>query len=169
MTHWRVSYFEEEQNSGAFIVLFNKIPKAFIKDDLFLPLWDDRFVLLEVERLSHDGKNVVHVLFLIKRGDMPMAMKNKDRHFISKQKYKNTETECTQLGGGLLACIVFIQRCYYLLLPLKSDVTITVNHTLIYLTWITEVPMSQSSIKRTKVPRNWNTTPIPMCKHNIKL
>lgn len=79
--------------------MFNKIPKAFIKDDLFLPLWDDRFVLLEVERLSHDGKNVVHVLFLIKRGDMPMAMKNKDRHFISKQKYKNTETECTQLEG----------------------------------------------------------------------
>lgn len=78
--------------------MFNKIPKAFIKDDLFLPLWDDRFVLLEVERLSHDGKNVVHVLFLIKRGDMPMAMKNKDRHFI-KQKYKNTETECTQLEG----------------------------------------------------------------------
>lgn len=62
-----------------------------------------------------------------------MAMKNKDRHFISKQKYKNTETEGTQLGG-LLVCIVFIQKFYHLLLPLKSDVTVTVDHALIYLT-----------------------------------
>lgn len=48
------------------IALFNKITEAFIEDDLFLPLRNDRFILLEIKRLSHDGKNVINVLILIK-------------------------------------------------------------------------------------------------------
>lgn len=38
---WKVSYFKEEQNSGAFILLFNKVTKALIEENLFLPLRDD--------------------------------------------------------------------------------------------------------------------------------
>lgn len=40
-TTWKVSYFKEEQNSGAFILLFNKVTKALVEDDLFPPLRDD--------------------------------------------------------------------------------------------------------------------------------
>lgn len=76
-TTWKDSYFKEEQNSGAFILLFDKVTKALIEDYLFLPLRDDRFVLLEVKRLSHDGKNVVHILLFIKGGNWPMAVKTK--------------------------------------------------------------------------------------------
>lgn len=66
MSRCEVSYFKEKYNSGAFIILFHKVTKAFIEDDLFLPLRDDGFVLLEVKRLSHDGEYVVNVILLIK-------------------------------------------------------------------------------------------------------
>ncbi len=57
--------------------MLNKVTKAFIEDNLFLPLRDDGFVLLEVKWLSHDGENVVNLLLLIKRGDWSMAVKKK--------------------------------------------------------------------------------------------
>lgn len=56
-------------------MLFNKITKTLIEDNLFLPLRDHWFVLLEVKRLSHDGKNVINILLLIKWGDWTMAIK----------------------------------------------------------------------------------------------
>lgn len=62
----RLSYFKEEQNFGAIVTLLNKVTKAFVEDYLFLPLRDDRFILLKIKRLSHDGKDVIDILVLIK-------------------------------------------------------------------------------------------------------
>lgn len=62
----KVSHFEEQYDSGASVILLDKVAKAFIEDDVFLPLRDNGFVLLEVERLSHDWENVINVLLLIK-------------------------------------------------------------------------------------------------------
>lgn len=60
-----MSYFKEENDFGTLIILLNKVAKAFVEDDLFLPLWDDGFVLLEIKRLRHDREDVVNVLLLI--------------------------------------------------------------------------------------------------------
>lgn len=65
---------KEENDLGTFLIVFDKVTKALIEDDLFLPLWHNRFVLLEVKRLRHDGDDVINVLLLVKRGDMSMAV-----------------------------------------------------------------------------------------------
>lgn len=60
-----MSYFKEEDDSGVSIILANKVTKTLIEYDLFLPLRDNGFAPLEVERLSHDGENVVDILLLV--------------------------------------------------------------------------------------------------------
>lgn len=74
-----MSYFKEQDDSGA-VVMLEKVAETFIEDDLFLPLRDDWFVLLEVIRLGHDGENVVNAFLLIKGGNGAMAEKNEKKN-----------------------------------------------------------------------------------------
>ena len=55
--------------------MLNKVAETLVEDDLLLPLGDDGLVLLEVKRLGHDGEDVVNIVALVKRGDVPMAAK----------------------------------------------------------------------------------------------
>lgn len=89
--HLRFSYLKEEQNFGAMITLFNKITKAFIEDDLFSPLRNDRFILLKIKWLSHDGKNVINIFILVKWRNWALAIERQKKQQL-KLWTRNTPT-----------------------------------------------------------------------------
>ena len=67
------SDLEEEYDPWRVAAVLQEVSQALVEDDLLLPLRDGGLVLLEVERLGHDGQNMLHALLLVERRHRSIA------------------------------------------------------------------------------------------------